>query len=73
MSDERIIGMLVQFKDDTSRQLEEIKDILKDDHGKRISYLEAKGNRQTGYILGASAALSAFWHYIPKVFSGLAN
>lgn len=68
MSDERIIGMLVQFKDDTSRQLEEIKEILKDDHAKRLSSLEMTRSYVYGVIAAVSTLSSAVGVYVGKFF-----
>ena len=44
-----------------------------DDHSDDINYLKSQHSRQTGMIIGASAVLSTFWHFIPKIFAGIAN
>lgn len=57
-------------------KMDEALDTLKSmaqNHSDRLNVVEAKQNRQTGYLLGLSAALSAFWHYIPKIFAGIAQ
>lgn len=42
-------------------------------HDDDINDLKAHKNKQTGVIIGFSAVLSAFWHYVPKIFAGIAN